>query len=107
MTGADGTVDIHLNKFLDCIPAVINGVLYSNYIGSPPHFTATPESNAAVFVTSIVNVNVLQSPPGQVFLPQALDVVIRVNAWNHDGTAAPNTEFNWIAVVRGASVTNF
>src|SRR5262245_3672898 len=64
MTGADGTVDIHLNKFLDCIPAVINGLLYSNYIGSPPHFTATPESNAAVFVTSIVNVNVLQPPPG-------------------------------------------
>jgi hypothetical protein len=96
-----------LNKFLDCIPAVIDGVIYSNYIGSPPHFTATPESNEAVFVTSIIDITALQPPPGQAFLPQALDIVIKVNAWNHDGTPAPNTEFNWIAVARVASVTNF
>lgn len=64
MTGVNGTVEIHLNKFLDCIPAVIDGVINSNYIGSPPHFTATPESNEAVFVTCIITANGLQPPGG-------------------------------------------
>jgi hypothetical protein len=107
MTGANGTVEIHLNKFLDCIPAVIDGVIYSNYIGSRPSFTATPESEEPVFLTCTIDVRALQPPQGQVFLPQALDVTIKVRSWKHDGTPAPNVAFNWIAIANTATVTNF
>jgi hypothetical protein len=120
MTGANGTVEIHLNKFLDCLPSVIKdvvvgendlpvtgGVIYSNYIGSWPHFTATPESQEPVFLTCTVDARALQPPPGQAFLPQAWDVKVRIRSWKHDGTPAPNIEFNWIAIARTASVTNY
>jgi hypothetical protein len=120
MTGANGTVDIHLNKFLDCIPAVIRGVvvgqndlpavagvIYSNYIGSKPTFTATPESEQPVFLTCSIDVVGLQPPQGQVFLPQAWDVTIKVRSWKYDGTPAPKITFNWIAIARTATVTNF
>ena len=62
MTGGNGTVEIRLNKFLDCIPAAIEGVIYSNYIGSRPHFVATPESKEAVFLTCNIALNALQPP---------------------------------------------
>jgi hypothetical protein len=107
MTGANGVVAIQLNKFLDCIPTVIDGVIYSNYIGSRPHFAATPDSEEPVFLTCTIEVRALQPPQMQVFLPQAWDVVIRVRSWKHDGTPAPNVVFNWIALARTASVTNF
>jgi hypothetical protein len=120
MTGADGTVEIHLNKFLVCIPTVIRdvvvgqndqpavaGVLYSNYIGSWPSFTATPESEEPVFLTCRIDVVSLQPPQGQAFLPQAMDVKIKVRSWKHDGTSAPKVTFNWIAITRTATVTNF
>lgn len=107
MTGANGTVEIHLNKFLNCITSSIDGVIYSNYIGSTPNFTATPESEAAVFLTCTIDVRALQPPQGQVFIPQALDIKIKVRSWQPDGTAAPNVPFNWIAIARVATVTNF
>jgi len=106
-TGANGTVDIHLNKFLDCITAAIDGVLYSSYIGSRPHFTATPESVEPVFLTCEITVVALQPPQGQFFIPQALDVTVRIRTWKHDGRPAPNVTFNWIAIARVAGVTNF
>jgi hypothetical protein len=119
-TGADGTVEIHLNKFLDCLPSVIRdvvvgpndqpavgGVIYSNYIGSMPSFTATPESKEPVFLTYSVDAMVLQPPAGQAFLPQALDVKIKVRSWTHDGDPAPKVVFSWIAITRLAAVTNF
>jgi hypothetical protein len=120
MTGDDGTVEIHLNKFLDCIPIVIRdvvvgqndlpavaGVLYSNYIGTMPSFTATPESEEPVFLTCSIDLMALQPPPGQAFFPQALDVKIKVRSWKHDGSSAPKVAFSWIAVTRSATVTNF
>ncbi len=120
MTGDDGTVEIHLNKFLDCIPTTIRDVvvgqndqpavdslLYSNYIGSRPNFTATPESEEPVFLTCSIDVIALQPPQGQVFFPQALDVKVTVRSWKHDGTSAPKVTFNWIAITRTATVTNF
>lgn len=120
MTGEDGTVEIHLNKFLDCVPTVIRdvvvgqndlpavgGVLYSNYIGSRPSFTATPESEEPVFLTCSIDVMALQPPQGQAFLPQALDVKVKVRSWKHDGNSAPKVTFSWIAITRTATVTNF
>jgi hypothetical protein len=109
-----------LNKFLDCLPGVIKdvvvgqndlpvagGVIYSNYIGSRPNFTATPESEEPVFVTCTIDATALQPPQGQAFLPQALDIKIKVRSWKHDGTPAPNVTFNWIAIAKTATVTNF
>lgn len=108
MTGANGQVEIHLNKFLDCVPASIEGVLSSNYIGSRPNFTATPETEEPIFLTCTIDATILQPPQGQVFLPQqALDVIVRVRSWRHDGTTAPNITFNWIAIARVVTVTNF
>jgi hypothetical protein len=51
-TGAKGTAVIKLNKFLDCIPATIEGTFYSNYIGSRPNFTATPEAEDPAILDS-------------------------------------------------------
>ncbi len=107
MTGSNGIVDIHLNKFLDCIPAVVDGIIYSNYIGSVPNFIATPESEEPVFVTCTIDARVLQPPQGQAFLPQAMDITIRARSWKHDGIPAPNVMFSWIAIARTATVTNF
>lgn len=107
MTGANGTVEIYLNKFLDCIPVAIDGVLYFTYIGSRPNFTATPESEEPVLLTCTIDARPLQPPQGQAFLPQALDVTIKVTSWKHDGTPAPNVTFNWIAIALTAGVTNF
>ncbi len=107
ITGVNGTVEIHLNEFLDCLPTTIDGAIYSNYIGSWPSFTATPESEEPIFLTCTIDAQVLQPPQGQVFLPQALDIKIRVRSWRHDGTPAPNVTFNWITIARIASVTNF
>ncbi len=119
-TGANATAEIHLNKFLGCVESVIRdvvvgpndqptvgGVIYSTYIGSTPSFVATPESESAVFLTCSFTVAALQPPPGQAFLPQALDVKVKVKSWNHNGAAAADIEFNWIAVAKLASVTNF
>ena len=119
-TGADGTVEIHLNKFLDCLPGVIRdvvvgpndvpavgGVLNANFIGSRPSFTATPESEEPVFLTCRIDVVGLQPPQGQAFLPQALDVKVKIMSWKHDGKSAPNVTFSWIAITRTATVTNF
>lgn len=107
MTGSNGAVDIHLNKFLECIPAAIDGVIYSNFIGSRPHFAATAETDEPVFVTYTIRTEPLEPPQGQVFLPQAWDVTVSVRTWKHDGTPAPNVEFSWIAIADTASVTNF
>jgi hypothetical protein len=78
-----------------------------NYIGSRPNFTATPETDQPVFLTCTIDADALQPPAGQVFLPQALDVTVRVRSWKHDGASATNIVFNWIAIMRTATVTNF
>jgi hypothetical protein len=120
MTNAAGTVEIHLNKFLNCVGSVIKDVepdasgvpvtrevTYSNYIGNKPNFTATPESPEAVFVTTTISMTPLQPPQGQFFTPQAFDVKVTVHSWKHDGTAAPNVEFDWVAIGTLATVSNF
>jgi hypothetical protein len=106
-THADGTVEINLNKFLDCIPATIEGTLYSNYIGSVPHLAATSETDQPVFLSYTMDIKPVAPPPQQAFLPQAWDVTIKVRSWKPDGTPAPNIPFSWIAIARTATVTNF
>lgn len=106
-TGAVGTVQIKLNKFLDCIPGTIEGTFYSNYLGSVPSFVATAEAEGAVFLSYTVAVVAVAPPAGQVFLPQAWDVTITVRSWSHDSKAAANIPFTWIAIARTATVTNF
>lgn len=112
MTGDNGTVEIYLNKFLDCIPTVIRdvvvgqndlptvaGVFRSNYIGSRPSFIATPESEEPVFLTCAIDARILQPRQSQdFFYPQALDITVKVRSWKHDGTLAPKITFNWIAI---------
>jgi hypothetical protein len=106
-TGANGTAKINLNKFLDCIPATIEGTHYSNYIGSRPNFTATPEAEDPAFLTFTIDAQPTAPPPSQAFLPTAFDIEITVRTWQHDGTSAPNIPFSWIAIARTAVVTNF
>ncbi len=106
ITGLAGVIEIHLNKFLYCVPSTIEGVIYSNYIGSWPSFTATPESEEPIFLTFTIDGRVLQPPQGQHFFPLALDIRILVRSWKPDGTFAPNITFNWIAIAQVGSVTN-
>jgi hypothetical protein len=105
-THNNGEVTINLNKFLECVSASIEGVIHSNYIGSLPHFTATPESEEPAFLTCTIDAKKIAPPPGQVFLPQALDITIKVVGWKHDGNPAPDVAFNWIAVAVVATATN-
>jgi hypothetical protein len=106
-TGADGTISIEFSKFLKCVSTVIEGTLYSNYIGLP-HFVATPLTDQPCFLSFTVHATALHPPPGQAFLPpDAQDVSVRVKSWNHDGTPAPKITLDWIAIARLVTVTNF
>lgn len=107
VTDSRGIVVIKLTRFLSCIDDAIDGVIYSEYIGSLPSFVATPKTDSAVFVTTQIDAVALQPPPQQVFSPEALDVTVTLKSWRHDGTAAPGVEVNWIAICRIGSVTNF
>jgi hypothetical protein len=116
VTGSKGTVEIHLNKFLDCAafkyvvvgeadaPVVVKW--QDNYIGSMAHFTATPESEEPVFLTTTVNLSPLPPHPGRFFKPDPLDVKVTISSWKHDGKPAANVAFNWIAVARTASYSD-
>jgi hypothetical protein len=74
------------------------------YIGSRPHFTATPESEDPVFLTCAIDMRLLLPPQGIFFAPQALDITVRVRTWRHDGRPTQNVAFNWIAIAEVAVV---
>jgi hypothetical protein len=96
-THSDGEVEINLNRFLKCVSASIEGAQYPAYIGSLPHFTATPELEEPAFLTYTLDAQNVEHTE-----PQALNVMIKVMSWKHDGNPAPNVTFNWIAVARTA-----
>ncbi|MGD8944911.1 MAG: hypothetical protein PVJ37_16720 [Desulfobacterales bacterium] len=103
-TGSNGTARIFLNKFLECIPGKIDGTHYSNYIGSRPNFSASPETEDPAFLTFTIDAQPTPPPPqGQIFLPTAYDIEITVRSWKHDGNAAPNIPFSWIAIAQTAT----
>ncbi|MGD9084574.1 MAG: hypothetical protein PVJ41_06375 [Desulfobacterales bacterium] len=103
-TGSNGIAKIFLNKFLECIPGKIEGTGLSNYIGSRPNFSATPETEDPAFLTFAIDVQT--TPPisdVHIFAPTAYDIEITVRSWKHDGNAAPNIPFSWIAIAQTAT----
>ena len=99
-TGTDGKAKINLNKFLDCIPGTIENAHDSNYIGSRPNFTATPETEDPAFLTFTIDDRTIDAPPTGVISPAALEIDITVRSWNHGGNPAAYIPFNWIAIAR-------
>jgi hypothetical protein len=99
-TATDGAIVIELSKFLQCVP------LGSSYMGSP-YFVATPLTDHPCFVACTLSLTAILPPHGGAFSPtDAQDVFIKVQIWKQDGTPAPKTTFNWIAVSPVVTLTN-
>ncbi len=98
-TASNGKAAVRLDRFLACAPSAIDGSSGRNYLGSRPSFTATPEAAEPVFLTCTIDA----TPSPQGFFPPQLAVTVTVMSWRHDGTAAPDTAFSWIAIAREAN----
>lgn len=100
-TNINGVTEIDLGKFLRCTPQTLEDVPYQRaYVGSRPHFTATPEVAQPVFLTCSIETEEVQPPDDHVNLPPAVQARVKVYSWDHRGQPAPNIPFNWVAIAQ-------
>ena len=105
-TGTNGDARIHLNKFLECIPASIQNAANLNYISSRPNFNATPESEKPAFLTFTIEEQVLDEAISGYVSPTPLDIKITVRSWDQNGDPLAHIPFSWIAIARTAIYLN-